>query len=259
MNNIKEALEFLAQQAVLSQRNTFRPDSEPEDTYFLRGADGKYERMQAEPDPRDYVASAFEDFVELIKSSRGNATKTLVMVGARGVVGLLDEVQRRERVTFLLRPTMGFLTVKECEKRRPLGQREFVSMMRVELNGCVDPILIAAFKHIRFEKSSDGEQQISNSNKAISSKIQMKLAAGGADIPEEITLDLAVYEEFPTIKKAVRCVVETCIEEGTFTLIPVAGELLSAQVKTQGEIQRGLIERFKSLITVNVHCGEIHR
>jgi hypothetical protein len=279
----KDAFEFLSKQAVEAAPKTFAVSAEPNDVYFLKQADGSSKRVLAEPAPRKYAASRIEDFVQLVKKLRdANAPPqgelldgqgmepimrvtlgpTLVMVGERKISALLNEHERRERIAFALTTTTAFETLAICEKSR-VGkeQKRFVSMLRIDLNGCVDDILISQFKSIRFEKSSEGESQVSNSNKAVSTKVKMSLAAGGKEIPDSIDTNVCVYEEFPEIESTVRCAVETNIEEATFTLIPLAGELHAASVETRRRIADTLRKQFQETgiaEVVAVHCGEVN-
>jgi hypothetical protein len=285
----KDALEFLSKQAVDARPICVSHQSEPGDVYFRRELDGSYSRQESEPKPRRYTAARLEDFTELVKEMRdaprsamaeklvndhanGVATPlprveytlgpTLVLVGEKQIVALLNEHHRRERLHFELTKSKAFKTLTECEESRDAAaQKEFLSMLRIDLNGAVEATVINLFKQIKFEKSSEGESSISNSSKAVSNKVKMSLAAGGQEIPDEITAKLAVYEEFPEIVLPVRCAVETNIEEATFTLIPLAGELNEASVETQAAIEVRITNGLMELAEAGdllVHCGEVN-
>lgn len=280
----KDAFEFLSRQAVEAESKLVTQDREPADVYFLKNPDGSFTRMMAEPKPRRYAAARLDDFVMLIKGLVGAGRHpkaeqilqpgevaepcveytqgpALVMVGEKGVTALLNEHERRERINFYLTTTMAFDTLVKLEgNRRPKLQPEFVSMLRIDLNECVEDTLVAQFKSIRFERNSEGESQISNSNKAVSTKVRMSLVAGDKDIPDSIDVHVCVYEEFPEIEMTVKCAVEANIEEATFTMIPLAGELHQAGVETR----RRILDTLNAAITkadisgIQSCCGEIN-
>lgn len=283
----KDALEFLRKQALDAEPKYFAPSCEPSDTYYLKGADG-YRRVEAEPKPRSYRAAAIEDLVEMVRALRAagkrpvaerileaaadagakiepcveyTAGPTLIMVGQSAVTALINEHHRRERVTFPLTMTSAFKTLLKAEQARDAKtQRDFVSLLRVDLNDCVPKDIVNTFRSLKFQINTEGESSITNSNKAVSKSVQMKLVGGGQEIPDEISVEVAVYEEFPESKSTVRCAVETCIEEATFTLIPLAGELSRVNREERTTIARALGISLEQEIAdgwVMIHCGEV--
>jgi hypothetical protein len=267
---IKEAIEHIGKLALQAQPHFFKPSGEPDHVYYLRAPDGSaYFRQEVQPKARAYSAATVDDFVALVKEMQEVVTlqtdtpgPTLIMVGVGGVQALLDERHRLERIRFPLTQTASFKKLLEAdEERAPKNQQEFVSLLRVDLNECVDKTIVETFRNLKFAKNSEGESQISNSNKAISTKVQMSLAAGNKPIPDEIDARVVVYEEFPNLVMAVRCAVETCIEDATFTLIPLAGELSKASTETRHLIEQRIRELMKAedaAGTVLIHCGEVN-
>ena len=253
----KEAFEFLSEQAVEAQPRYFQPPGEPSEIYYLLDKDGEFRRHTADPLARNYSASRIEDFIELAKDQA--TSNGLVMVGVSAVVCLLDEATRRERVSFKLTKTKAFLTLEKCEAhRRPMAQSGFVSMLRVDLNGTVGPEVVGTFRQIKFEKNQSHESEVTNTNRGISSKITMKLAAGGRDIPDSLSVKVALFEEFPDLLFGIDCAIETNIEEASFVLIPLAGELSTATRSTQHEIAQRIRDGLKES-SISVYCGEVNR
>ena len=265
------AIQLIQDTAVAAQPRLFHVPSDPPDVHYLVGCGEKGEygttRIVTEPAPRNYKALTTEDFAALVVRQfslptplepretsveptmtappviRKTAGPKMVMVGRTAIVATVDEAERREWVSLVLTTTTALDTLNKCDdSRTPQGQSDFVNMLRIELAGCVDPIIVEAFRHLVFGKVSGGESAVSNSNKAVSSAIKMTLAAGGNDIPDEIVCGLTVYEQFPEFGVQVRCAVQTIVEDAAFLLIPLAGELFRAEEKTRTAIAARLRE-----------------
>lgn len=261
----KDAIELIQQTALKARPRWFRPDCEPPGVYYLDDPDGTRSRLVvAERHPIAYRALTMADFAALVRRYRKAPPPkirvgengyeaaepvlertngpTLAMVGTQEIVAVLDENSPGDRVRFAMTWTQPFATLKKSDERRlSLPQADFINLLRIDLAGAVDAGVIGAFRLLKFQKSAASESQVNQSNKAISSAVKMDLAAGGGAIPDEIVCGFAVYEEFPQFGVSVKCAVCTNIDEASFTLIPLAGELNRAEVMTRVAIAGELV------------------
>ncbi|MEK6797379.1 MAG: hypothetical protein AABZ12_00275 [Planctomycetota bacterium] len=241
------------------------PSSERAGVYFTVDGDGKLYKHASEPAPRDYKTFTLDDFIrgctELRAEVReGCESKLLVACGCERVTGLLDERDRRqERITLPLPHASEYALLRNLRSSRtPLDQKRFISMLRIELSGCVDRTLIGAFRRLKFSQSDSGESVVENAREALSRSVKKEAAAGGegGEIAEECTLHVCIYRDLVAAgwTQPIRCAIETDLDGPTFTMIPMAGELETAQRLTDEKIRERLAV---ALPTATVICGAI--
>ncbi len=221
-------------------------------------------RQEAKASPRHYRFFGLPDFaVGVIRELPVNesAPRIVVFCGRGKIEAVLDEAgDRRERLEMSLPESHAFETLGTCERARtPFDQRAFLRLLRIDLAGCCPEGLVGTFQSLKFTRASDGEQEISVARESMGKSIKMQLAAGkGNNIPEEVTLRVNVYRDLtesqdPALRKDVRCAIDTNLDEATFTLIPLGGELETAQRETDDWVHRFLKTEFGP--AVDVLCG----
>lgn len=235
---------------------------EPSHVYFLRDrATGNLDRKEAAPAIRRYRLSTIEDMVEAVKSfaSKVEKARPVVFCGRGDITAILDEnAGRRERLVMELPMSGEFEKLKELERRSPMQQKQFVSTLRISLAGSVDPAVVSTFRDLKFSKSDNGESNIGNSAQTVGRKVQMEIAGGGKPIPDEIEVTPFVYRDLvdESLRQKIRCAIDVNLDDATFTLVPLAGELERAQRQTDLWIKAHLIRALDAKTSpVDVFCG----
>ncbi len=202
---------------------------EPAHVYWLRKSPGgDYERCLADPPPRHYEAFTLEALCELVKRYESSET-TLVLVGnGQATAVLREDADRRELVRLQL-PLSEQLEALEAKKGNPMSQREFINFLHIDMHGTIVPGVVALFRSLKFAKSDGGDRQLQVGNEAVAREIKMSVVTGGASLPENADFDVLVYRDHPDTKVMVRCALLYNLEEGTFIVKPLAGEIEDAK------------------------------
>jgi hypothetical protein len=240
---------------------------EPAHVFYLRDrATGTLTKCVCAADPRSLEALSVEGFAELVGAAGApvGATKE-VFVGREEVVAVFDgPTPRRERCTLQLPVTPQYDRLAELAatpapddeeaKPRQFNQRDFLRLLRVELDGCLDPDQINVFRALKLSKSQGGESAIAAWNETFRRSMQIDALAGGMAPPEELTLNVQVYRDMRerAERQEVRCAVDVDLSEATFRLTPLPGELEAAQWR----VLQSICQRLRELLPqIPVHEG----
>lgn len=254
---IAEAIQAVTEMANRAQEaRVVHLPQEADDVYLLQKPDGTVERRIAEPAPRNYQLFTLYDLAVAIREIPAR-DRRVVFVGRSQVSVSLDEAgARREWLRMRLPLSHEYKALKNCEAlRTPLGQRAFVSMLRIDLAACVPADFVDVFRGLKCESKQTASSEVRPSRESLGREVLTEVKAGGKDLPEEVQVRVCVYRDLtdPEFHRVVRCVVQTDLQEMTFALIPVAGELERAQRETD-ELIRGQIED-TATADVLVLCG----
>lgn len=110
-----------------------------------------------------------------------------------GVILVLDDEDRRDRVVFNLTPTVRFQALKDLAKnRRSLDLREFRRLLKIVLG--VDPVLVNKFSKLDFSTAAKTTREAAHTQDRMG-KIISQEVTGEADIPEELVISTPLYQE----------------------------------------------------------------
>lgn len=258
-----DTLELIQSTAVkASGDDIVKVSYEPSHVYFIRNrTTGELAKHEAAPAIRGYHLSTIDDVVEAVKAFATKVPKAdpVVFCGRGKITAILDEgTGRRERLVMDLPMSGEFEKLKELERRSPMAQKQFVSTLRISLAGSVDPAVVSTFRDLKFSRSEDGESAQTNSKETVGRKVRMELAGGGKPIPDEIDVTPFVYRDLvdEPLRQKVRCAIDVNLDDSTFTLVPLAGELERAQRQTDLWIKSHLIAALESETSpISVFCG----
>jgi hypothetical protein len=216
------------------------PESEPRHVYYFRGGDGSWERKLADPAPRAHRADDLETFVAMMRGY--GHEEALVLISESQVTGVLDPDVRREMIVWPLTPTRQWSILSGPQLSAPRNQRDFIRFLRVDLAGCVSPELIRLLRSLKFSNAGDAERNVGKSTEAIATSIRRACLTGDAELPDEATLRVTVYEEWAkeTSRQDVTCALSVDLEDGELSLETIAGELHDAGLNVRREIQAAL-------------------
>lgn len=232
--------------------------TEPDYVYFQRGKDGLLERRAGDVGPRDYTVYRVKDFIAAV--SKLPSPKQAVFVGKHAITAILDETgDRRDRVTMPLSYTGQFAALVGLSGAKKMPQDDFLDFLRIDLAGCVLPDVVSLFRQLKFTKNDSGDASYETGRQQVSRSVLREIVAGGKEIPDEIVVQIEVYEELwgdstgAALRWAVICAVVIDFENGKFTLIPLAGQLNKARIMTQENIADTIATGLPEALVV---CGE---
>ena len=228
-------------------------DKLPRHDYYRQLPDGTLVLEESPREPLSYQVEDLSDFAKAVKQFRDG--KATVFCGPGSIEAVLDEGEKgRERLHFGLCHTSEFLTLKRlAANRHGLQQGEFLNLLRIDLAQCVSPDVITQLRAVKFKKSSEGIAKVEHGNQAISTGIKQSIMLEAGAPPEEICVTLRVYVELPETR-LVRCAVDLDVEAMAFRLIPLSGELDTAE----REVQCNTRDQLRELLgeAAEVYCGQ---
>lgn len=249
-----EALELAIQTAQDAARKPIIPcDKLPRHNYLTQAPDGTLAIQEAPREPRSYHVEDLADFAKAVRQfARGKPT---VLCGPGCIEAVLDEEHSgRERLHFGLSHTSEFLKLKQlAADRQGLQQGAFLNLLRIDLAQCVPSDVITQLRAVKFKKSSEGVAKVQHGSEAISTEIKQSIMLESGAPPEEICATLRVYVELPETRM-VRCAVDLDVEAMAFRLIPLSGELETAE----RDVRCNTRDQLRELLgdAAEVYCGQ---
>lgn len=245
---------------VLAANAIVHPSAEPDHLYYLRDPNGEFVRdnddsliIVADARPRAHEVDDMETFVRLVETYKEqDADPALILISNSRVEAVLDASTRRERIVWPLTRTEQWVIVgsqpSSMQTSRP--QAQFIRFLRVDLAGCVPEELITLVRSLRFAKGDEGTREVGKSSESIAMSVKRAVTSGGADIPDEVTVKVALYEEWakPEAVQQVRCALDVNLEDGTLSMQALAGEVYAASLTVRQQIREEIAERLAGAI-----------
>ena len=156
--------------------------------------DGKIERVAVPPPVRDHEAGTLADLATfaLHQIASGRAGPAVVWHNPAAIVAILDDTDRRDRITFLLSPSRPFVKLAELERTGPLLQvAELVRMLRFLFG--VSPDVLGRFRRLDWDKTDRQTDRAEHGRESLGRDITARVE-GVEEIPEELTVSVPLYD-----------------------------------------------------------------
>jgi len=249
----------------------------------VRGAGGQPLEKHVSPlGQRVYQADSVADLVlamQLFGKSAPEADSWFIAVGHGGVVAVANDCgvdpRLRHEVRFSLCRSGQFAEIEKLAVSREGTETKdlfgFIRFLRVKLGDAVPAPFLQSLREMRYSSTSKGRASVHTGAESLGAEVLREATLGGADpdagpltacrIPDEVTMDVNVYEELPDEGYAmeVRCIVDVRFEEAgpAFSLIPVNGELSRAERDTNILLKIAVEKALQGpgMADVGVFCG----
>lgn len=204
------------------------PKQELPGTYFIRAKEGLVKHF-VEPATRVELARP-QDLVnyglEVMAERKGDPTfSPLVTYNAFSICFYPEWPDGRHLAEVVLRMTPQWQWL--CAKPSFLPQQSFVRLLRTTLAGCVPgPDILTMVRKLKQSTQSTSEGEIQHGKESLGKNIMSKVSGEGA-IPEQVTLVVPLFENFPQ-RFPVVCDLEIDPGSMTFQLTPLPQELTKA-------------------------------
>ena len=231
--DLKAALEFVCGQAVKAHGDdVLKPLPRVGSWFHLRQPDGTWKLEQVPMQPFAVVGFTIAGFCAEVDKLCDPAL-SMVYAGHGRCTAVTHKAEltpnAADRVWMNLPMAHAFAKLAILGgQRTPMGQRAFIDLVRIDLAGCYKPDDLATFRAIKFADSKSGDSTVEQGRASYGVSVKKELT-GATAIPEEITLEIPVYEDLAELKLPVVCAVSVDLDHATFALIPLAGELSKAQ------------------------------
>jgi hypothetical protein len=229
---LTEALAYLFDQGAASKNaQVLRPEAEPKHVYAVVDPDGTLEWRDATPAPRDHKAGSLQPVVDFALTSLGTDYSAAVWYSRNGVVCLINDYQRRDRVSFAFNLSPQVNLLLELQKSRAwYSQKDFIRLLKVDLAGCLALAgnLLDVVRAVKFVNNAAGETVVAHGKTSVGRSIQQEVTGAGA-LPEYVTVDVPAFAQATVpYRSQVKCSLDVDPANATFQLTPLPGDVEKA-------------------------------
>ena len=234
---LQEALELIQQTAVKAAGAEIIPiDNDGRMEAVSIG--GEIREIAVSPPLRKHIVHTLDDIINYVKT--GSNHDPVVWHGENAVTLILDDGDRRDRVTLPLTKSGKFETMAKLAKEQPwLDQKSFIRLLRFDL-GLDNLKVVAPFRRLQWETGAKVDSQVNRGDAKIGKSIVEKVE-GVDQLPDEIDVPTPVYSESGEREEyLVRCGIEIDAANQRFQLVPLPDELARIVDLAHASIRRRL-------------------
>lgn len=157
-----------------------------------------------------------------------------IFVNDAGIVALLDETDRREKLVFTLQVSESMQAVQALKNQSEFTQRHIIDLLRRRIAGEYSPAnILSLVKQLKFQKSDSGESSLATGRESMSRTTNNELT-GASNLPEFVEIDVPYFENVVDedgrpYMVSIRCTLDADLDKQTLILRPVAGQLDAAR------------------------------
>jgi hypothetical protein len=181
--------------------------------------------------PRRYMAESVDGLVSMLEDLSDVHEDIRIFVGPEEVVAILGERgHRQDRIIMPLKTCESYHFIKDGVR---VTQQEFVFKLRTLYSGNYSPdTLLPTIRSLKLKKTASGTARVEHGSETVDHEIEAMIRGENGDIPDEITLNTPVYKQIamatPNEKQVIRCALQPNVEDKTFTIQPLEGEVIRA-------------------------------
>lgn len=249
---ITEAINRVIELSNAENRIVKAPDYQRSGRYFLLGSDGTFEdRFDHFPMPEatfhstaSLVAALEQDAVD--EDTEPGELPVRVYYDREGITAVVDFGDRRWKRNLPLPTHPVFRRLVQLTRTEAFTQKQLIRFFRAELNGHVDETIIEQFRTLKLTASSDGHSVVAKGREGVDRSIQKEvLAATGAEVPDEISVDVPVYDldELRDTTQTVLLLIDVAQDDAgqaVFEVTTVLNSLREAEFDTLDQIAGAL-------------------
>jgi hypothetical protein len=219
-----------------------KPDGEPAHVYLLDVGDGKPQRFEATPEPREHEAWDIDAIVDFANDF------SAIWYARNGIRVLIDDNLRRDCVMMPLKLSHQVDLITGWEKSassRMMSQKDLIKLLRVDFADCLGQAgeFLAVIRKLKFETATKTAGEIKHGRASLGKEIETAVS-GDVDIPEEVIFDVPVFDgAFPALRARVRCAIDLDAATEKITLMPIPGHLEAGIREAEARIGRLIGEK----------------
>lgn len=238
---LAEAFEMFRDLAVKAAGPKVIPTEGPEHLMLVANEHGDLRTVEVPVHPRNHSAGD----VDTVASWAKLGSPAAVWYSRTGIIAVLDDTTRRDRVTLELEPHPQFETLRQLEAKPHYKQQAaFVRLLRIDLDGCqaACPNLLDAVRVIQWGHVAGGEGAVQHGKASLGKSIKSELS-GATAIPEVVTLSVPTFAgSLAWMRQPVRCAIDIDAPGQGLQLLPLPGQLESALCGAEAELGKRLRE-----------------
>ena len=196
----------------------------------------------APPLVRDTIES-LEDFVAVV----GGLLKAAVFHSHTEVIALVDQVDRRERITLPLMPSAEFAALEDLSgasgaQVKQVDQKQLIRLLKTTFRDRVPPTLRGQVSKIEVLTNQRTTGEIGQGRERGSREFAIE---GAAEVPETVTVTVSVYQTHGLVSdRPIPCSLDVDVRSSpiSFAFAPMPGALARAITEAQRELHELLVK-----------------
>jgi hypothetical protein len=243
---IAEALKYMHELGEASTSPIVQCNAEPSHVYFRRRADGTFDKIIADGQPRANKASSLTSLIALARNATTEDGQPAEIWHHRNGAVLLVGEHRRDRVTFDAPFSTQLVRLMQLEKDQPAFKQDtLIKLLRVTFRESLVqvPTLIGLLRQVKFSVEQRGQSEVQHGKVSIGKTLDAEITGTGV-LPEYVRLGVTIYAaaSLAGIDSQVECALEPDAQTQTFQLIPLPGSIERAIAVGEEAIRRILAE-----------------
>lgn len=218
-----EALEFLADKAVLAREPKKLTTGDHADQYLI---DGVVKEVAKEAPARKHHVESVADVIAL--ATRFADATPVAWFDFNRVALVIDDADHRvDMATLDLKPSETFTLL--CKLRSSptwFDQEGFIRLLRVDLAGSMpSESLLNVVRYLKFENGVIAKSDVRHGKRSYDSAVVSKVESD-VEIPEEVGVNVRIWtNQGEDERLVIRCAVDIRPKEGKLQLIPLPDEI----------------------------------
>lgn len=200
---------------------------EKSDRVFWRDKDDNLTPYTRSRERVSYRFTQLLNFVTFIKDQKFKEP-SVVFVNKAGVHLLWDRSRLDlDEAKLFLNRTKTFAEIEAIDSKK-FTQPQFVSLLRVKLADSLEsqPEILGSIRSLKFRSNAEESGDITHGKESFSKSLEHELV-GSSSLPETVTINTALFEEFD-VARPIRCALTVNLEEKVIQLQPIAGDIEKA-------------------------------
>ena len=168
---------------------------DPRKQYLIRGSE--HEEINVPPAAREHRVYTLDDLlkfaVDYDEAADNRKGDLVVWHNEEGVVLVLDDRDRRDRVTFTLARSAAWLRLCHIASNKEVrfDLKAFIRLLRNEF--AVEESRIGPFREINFKLLATANASVTRGKESLGKSIEAEATTGSDDLPEEIEVAVPIY------------------------------------------------------------------
>lgn len=247
MDLTKEAIVQIEETAIAAKAAKALPQ-QPDPRVYIIEQQGRVAQIPVPPPLRNHAVRTLQDLIDYadrVSDEKPPETqptpRPVIWHGEAAVVLIVDDADRRDRVTFHLTYSEPFAAlVKLAVEPQPLTQRQLIRLLRNTLG--VDKASIAQFRKLEWQSGAKTQSEADKARDRLGREI-MAECTGTADLPEDLLVSVPVYREKGEQEPVrLRLLLDYVVERQVIEIAPAAGEIEAAVDVAQARIRQRIEE-----------------
>lgn len=220
------------------------------DYWFRKSPGGEFERVEETIQYPDTRVRTLESFLRMVEHDYPLATQSKMEIGVSGT-GSFAVFGKGERkswtITWLLDHSEQWAAVADLRGEGSMSHKQLMRWLNVSVSGCVDEAVLARLAQLSIRKGAGLSSSQKLGAESIAHDVKREALVGGAgeELPATIVIGPLQCFEGLDYETSIECALDLDLEEATFTLTPLSGELYDAEEHTllyvMSSIETGLV------------------